>query len=71
MAPVQVATPRKDLQVGDAVHAVVDPREPQRAALDGDGWPWRQVLIPLAGLPLVVAYGVKFGRWPRAEPLGI
>ncbi len=62
---VRVTTPRKDLGVGDAAPVIVDPREPQRAALAGDGWPWRQVLVPLCGLPLVVLVGGRFGRWRK------
>jgi hypothetical protein len=64
---VQVSTPRKDLDVGDAVEAIVDPQEPQRAALAGDGWPWRQVLLPLCGLPLVALLGRRYGRWRKTE----
>jgi hypothetical protein len=62
--PATVTTPRKDLDVGDRVEVIVDPREPQRAALAGDGWPWRQALLPLVGLPLIALYGVRYGRWP-------
>jgi hypothetical protein len=65
---VQVTTPRKDLDVGEAVEAIVDPQEPQRAALAGDGWPWRQVLLPLWGLLLVALLGGRYGRWPETEP---
>jgi hypothetical protein len=64
---VHVTTPRKDLDVGDAAPAILDPREPQRAALAGDGWPWRQVLVPLCGLPLIALLGARYGRWRRAE----
>lgn len=31
-------------------------------ALAGDRWPWRQVLIPLAGLPLAAALALIHGR---------
>ena len=65
--PVPVTTPRKDLDVGDRVEVIVDPREPQRAALAGDGWPWRQVLLPLLALLLIALYGVRYGRWPTSE----
>jgi hypothetical protein len=58
-----VTTPRKDLEAGDRVEAIVDPREPQRAALAGDGWPWRHVLPPLLALPLIALYGMRYGRW--------
>lgn len=67
-AAVQVDTPRKDLDVGDPVEAIVDPREPQRAALASDGWPWGQVLGPLWGLLLVAVFGVRYGRWRTSEP---
>jgi hypothetical protein len=65
---VRVTTPRKDLNVGDAVEAIVDPRETQRAALAGDGWPWRQVLVPLSALPLVALFSTRYGRWRETEP---
>jgi hypothetical protein len=58
-----VTTPRKDLDAGDRVEVIVDPREPQRAALAGDDWPWRHVLLPLLALPLIALYGVRYGRW--------
>jgi hypothetical protein len=61
-----VTTPRKDLDAGDRVEVIVDPREPQRVALAGDGWPWRQVLLPLSALPLIALYGVRYGRWRTA-----
>jgi hypothetical protein len=65
-AAVQVET-RKDLDVGDRVEAIVDPQEPQRAALAGDGWPWGRVLGPLWGLLLVAVFGVRYGRWRKTE----
>lgn len=69
-APARVTTPRKDLEVGAVVEAIVDPREPHRAAIAGDGWPWRQVLIPLCGLPLAVLLGVRWGRVADRLPEG-
>jgi hypothetical protein len=67
-AAALVTTQRKDLDVGDRVDAIVDPREPQRAALAGDGWPWRQALLPLLALPLIALFGVRYGRWRTSEP---
>ena len=64
----RVTTSRKDLEAGRAVHAVVDPSDPQRAALAGEGWPWRQTVVPLMGLLLVVTYVGKYGRWPLPVP---
>jgi hypothetical protein len=71
-APVltSVITPRKDLQAGDVVDVIVDPEDPRRGALAGDGWPWRQVLIPLCALPLVVLLGLRYGRLPPRRSAG-
>ncbi|MEU7814687.1 DUF3592 domain-containing protein [Pseudonocardia sp. NPDC049154] len=63
-----VTTPRKDLDVGDTVDVVVDPRDPARAELAGDGWPWRQIVIPLTGLLLIAVFAGKYGRWRDPEP---
>jgi hypothetical protein len=49
-----------------AVQAVVDPRDLQRAALAGEGLPWRQTVVPLTGLLLVVTYVWKYG--PTVDP---
>jgi hypothetical protein len=65
-----VTTPRKELQVGDGVEVIVDPENPKRAALAGDGWPWRQVLIPLCALPLIVLLGLRYGRLPPRRSAG-
>jgi hypothetical protein len=63
-----VTTPRKDLEVGDAVDVVVDPSDPARAALAGDGWPWRQIVLPLTGLLLIAVLVGRYGRWREPEP---
>ncbi|MCE0768646.1 hypothetical protein LWC35_37995 [Pseudonocardia kujensis] len=66
--PVRVITPRKNLGVGEAVDVVVDPLDPARAALAGDGWPWRQIVLPLTGLLVVAVLVGRYGRWPEPEP---
>lgn len=63
-----VTTPRKDLRTGETVDVIVDPRDPARAELAGDGWPWRQIVIPLTGLPLIAVFLWRWGRWRGPGP---
>ncbi|MGE0295374.1 MAG: hypothetical protein AB7R99_01660 [Pseudonocardia sp.] len=73
-----VHTPRKDLAAGTPVALVVDPDDGSRAALAGDGWPWRQTVLPLLAVPvaLVFASNVRPGglrgaggrHVPRPDP---
>ena len=64
---VRVTTPRKELAVGDSVEVIVDRGDPRVAALVGDGWPWREVLLPLCALPIVALFGTRYGRWRPSE----
>ncbi|GAA4939037.1 hypothetical protein GCM10023204_54870 [Actinomycetospora succinea] len=63
---VPISTHSEDIPVGAVVDVVVDPDDPGRADLAGDGWPWLATLMPLflavvCGVTALLTLGFALG----------